>query len=198
MQWGRGDVAMLFESWYKTRQSTTYLINPSRPDVAPKTVFERSSEDYYGNPGNFLQKPNEFNSYSLLFSKDGKKLYLTGEGYSPEGNKPFLDEFDLKTFKTNRLWQADGIKTYEAIVRVVDPSRKQLITSIQGKTVNPNYFMRTGDKLRPLTNFPILMPHLWASARSRFATKGPMVLTFRQRFICRMAMTRSAMVRCQR
>lgn len=154
MQWGRNDVAMLFDNWYKTRQSTTYLINPSRPDVAPKVVFERSTEDYYGNPGNFLQKPNQYNSYSLWFSKDGKKLYLTGEGYSPEGNKPFLDEFNLKTFKTNRLWQADGVKTYEAIVRVVDPSRKQLITSIQGKTVNPNYFMRTGDKLRPLSNFP--------------------------------------------
>ncbi len=154
IQWGRSDVAMLFDYWWKTRQSVCYLINPSRPDAPPRTVFERSTEDYYGDPGNFLQKPNQFDAYSLWFSKDGKKLYLTGEGYSPEGNRPFLDEFNLKTFKTNRLWQADGVDTYEAIVRVVNPGQKQLITSIQAKTVNPNYFMRTGDKLRPLSHFP--------------------------------------------
>jgi dipeptidyl aminopeptidase/acylaminoacyl peptidase len=154
INWGGGDVAMLYDYWWKTRKTTCYLINPSQPNAEPRIVFDRSTEDYYGDPGNFLLRRNDFDAYTLLFSADGKKLYLTGEGYSPEGNKPFLDEFNLKTFKTKRLWQAEGVSTYEAIVRVVDPDKKQFITSIQAKTVNPNFFMRTGDKLRALSHFP--------------------------------------------
>ncbi|PKP49180.1 MAG: S9 family peptidase [Bacteroidetes bacterium HGW-Bacteroidetes-11] len=152
--WGNEEVAILYDYWWKTRRTSAYLINPSAPTQGPRVIYDRSTEDYYGDPGDFLQKRNNFDRYALWFSNDGKKLFLQGEGYSPEGNKPFVDEFDLKSFKTKRLWQADGISTYESIVRVVDPSKIQLITSIEEKTVNPNYFMRTGKKLRALTQFP--------------------------------------------
>ncbi|MDY0102472.1 MAG: prolyl oligopeptidase family serine peptidase [Lentimicrobium sp.] len=154
INWGRNDVAMLYDYWWKTRKSTCYLIDPSKPEMKPRMIFDRSTEDYYGDPGNFLLRRNNFDAYTLWFSDDGKKLYLTGQGYSPEGNKPFLDEFTLKTSKIKRLWQADGISTYENIVRVVDPRQPQLITSIQAKTINPNFFMRTGKNLRPLSHFP--------------------------------------------
>lgn len=152
--WGNENVAILYDSWWKTRRTTSYLLNPSVPDQEPRLIYDRSTEDYYGDPGNFLQERNTYDRNALRFSKDGKKLYLGGEGYSPGGNKPFLDEFDLKTFKTRRLWQADGISTYESIVRVVDPAKKVLITSIEGKTLNPNYFLRKGNKLSALTQFP--------------------------------------------
>jgi hypothetical protein len=35
----------------------------------------------------------------LKMDKRGKKLFLIGEGYLPESNRPFLDEFDIATFK---------------------------------------------------------------------------------------------------
>lgn len=153
VMWGDEKTALITDGWWKTRRTATYLINPSGGSESRKMIFDRSTEDYYGNPGNFLQKRNHLNSYSLWFSADKKKLYLEGEGFSPDGNRPFLDEFDLKTHKTKRLWQADGVSTYETIARVVNPESKQLITSIESQTEIPNYYLRTGKALRKLTNF---------------------------------------------
>jgi dipeptidyl aminopeptidase/acylaminoacyl peptidase len=82
----------------------------------------------------------------LEFSKDGKKLYLEGEGCSPEGNKPFLDEFEIATKKTKRLWRADGKSTYETIVKVLDIEKKLLITSIEAPKTMPNLFIRNFGK----------------------------------------------------
>ncbi|MBW6490031.1 MAG: prolyl oligopeptidase family serine peptidase [Lentimicrobium sp.] len=154
ISWGNENIAILYDGWRKNRRSISYLIDPSIRNVNPQIIFDRSTEDYYGNPGTFLLKQNDFDAFTLWFSADGKKIFLRGEGYSPEGNKPFLDEFNLKTFKTKRLWQADGLTTYESIIRVVDPENKLLITSIEGKTQNPNYFLRKGNKISTLTQFP--------------------------------------------
>ena len=154
MTWGNENLAFVYDYWWKTRNAVTYRINPSLENEMPEVIFDRSSEDYYGDPGDFLTKRNAFNVYVLQTPADGSKLYLLGEGYSPEGNKPFVDEFDLKSLKTKRLWQADGISTYESIVRVIDPVKKKMITSVEGKTQNPNYYLRTGKNLKPLTAFP--------------------------------------------
>lgn len=154
VDWGNDDLALVTEGWWRTRKETTYLVNPSNTRIEKKVLFERSTEDAYNDPGNFLVKRNQFNSYSLWFSDDGKKLYLQGEGYSPEGNRPFLDEIELKSLKKKRLWQADGISTYESIVRVIDPGKRKMLTSIESMTINPNFFIRTGKSLRQLTYFP--------------------------------------------
>jgi len=38
---------------------------------------------------------------------DGKRqLLMSGQGASPEGNKPFLDLLDIDTKETTRLWQS--------------------------------------------------------------------------------------------
>lgn len=152
--WGSENIAMLYDNWWKTRKTVTYIIDPSKENPDPTIVFDRSSEDYYGDPGDFLTRKNKFRSNALWISPDGQQLYLQGEGYSPEGNKPFVDEFDLKTLKSKRLWQAAGVNTYEAVVRVVDPLKLKLITSIESREQNPNFFLRTGKKLQSLTAFP--------------------------------------------
>lgn len=152
--WGNQKMAVIYDYWWKNRNTITYFIDPSKENADPKIVFNRSTEDYYGDPGDFLTKRNQYNERTLWFSSDGKKLYLQGEGYSPEGNKPFVDEFDIKQLKSHRLWQADGISTYESIVRVVDPTAKKMITSVESKEQNPNFFLRTNQKLKPLTSFP--------------------------------------------
>ncbi|HAN78100.1 MAG TPA: S9 family peptidase, partial [Bacteroidales bacterium] len=119
-------------------------------------IADRNTEDLYTEPGDFQSVKNAMNQYVLKFSKNGKKLYLVGEGYSPEGNKPFLDEFDLATKKTKRLWQADGISTYEQIIDVIDYEKGILLTAIESKTENMNYYIRTIGAKAPvkITNFP--------------------------------------------
>lgn len=157
IQFGKTDFALVEDYWWKNRQTRTLMINPGQDNPSPKVVFERSSEDEYGNPGDFLTEENAWHRQVLKFSKDGKRLFLAGEGCSPEGNRPFLDECNLSDFKTRRLWRADGKTTYESIVRVLDPEKNQLITSIQSSKVIPNLFIRDFGKkgtLRQITFRP--------------------------------------------
>ena len=155
--WGNAQIAILNEGWWKTRDMASYMFNPSNAKQAPRVIEKRSTQELYGQLGNFATELTENGRYRLLkFDKKGKKLYLTGEGYSSEGNRPFVDEFDLATFKTKRLWRAEGKSTYESIVRVTDWEKLTMITSIEGQTINPNYHYRTvGQKTtKQITNFP--------------------------------------------
>jgi dipeptidyl aminopeptidase/acylaminoacyl peptidase len=144
--WGDDNTAILYDNWWKTRNEKAYLINPAQPNDNPKIIFDHSFEDLYADPGNFVTAPNAFNRNTILFSKDKKKVYLQGEGYSSEGNKPFLDEFDLNTYKTTRLWQAEGKNTYESIFRILDLDKKTMITRIESPKQFPNYFIRNWGK----------------------------------------------------
>ncbi|MBK8640980.1 MAG: S9 family peptidase [Saprospiraceae bacterium] len=142
------NLAIVEDRWWKNRNTKTYIIDPSNSldsvsSKSIKVIFDRSSEDLYNNPGSFISKYDEkSNREVLLLSKDHKKAYLNGEGYSPVGNRPFLDEIDLSSFVRTRLWQADGVSTYEKLVRVLDINSKLLLTSIQSPTSFPNLYIR--------------------------------------------------------
>lgn len=150
ISFGTEQIAIVSDYWWKTRNSKTYLIDPSRSQQEGRILYDRNTQDLYSDPGDFLNTYNQFNKEVLQLSKDGKKLYLTGEGYSPEGNKPFIDEFDIATAKSKRLWRADGISTYEYVVRVTDIDKKTAITSIESPKIYPNLYLRNfGSSAKP-------------------------------------------------
>jgi dipeptidyl aminopeptidase/acylaminoacyl peptidase len=155
--WGRADYAIVYDEFWKTRNQKTYIINPSKENRDPKILWDRSSEDAYTDPGSFHTSKNKMGTYTLHFAKDGKTLFLDGEGCAPEGNRPFFDAFDITTGKTKRLWRADGVNTYEQIMRIIDPEKRLLLTMIESPTVNPNFYLRiAGTKAAPraITQFP--------------------------------------------
>jgi dipeptidyl aminopeptidase/acylaminoacyl peptidase len=148
--WGDGSLAMISDNRWKDRRVRSYLIHPDQENPQPKLLFEYSSEDLYHLPGTFVTAPNAVGRELLLISKDRAKLYLVGEGFSPEGNRPFLDEYEIAAGKTKRLWWADGATTYETIARVLDVRKGVLLTRIEGPMRFPNYFIRTvGSKAQP-------------------------------------------------
>jgi len=154
--WGNDKIAIVYDRWIKNRNSITYLINPSIDNTKPAVLFDLSSEDLYKDPGNFVTTENEFGQNVLLIRKN-KYLFLTGEGYSPEGNRPFIDQYDLNKKTSKRLWRADGKETYEYIAEVLDIDKGLLITNSQSVEKNPQYFLRNiKKKIAPIqiTNFP--------------------------------------------
>lgn len=138
--WGNDQIAIASDRWWNTRNTKTYLFNPSNPNQKPAIIYDLNYNDRYANPGTFVTHHNELGKNSLLINKN--KLYLTGTGYSPEGIRPFFDEFDLKTNQTKRLWRADGKETLERIIDVIDAPKGVLLTSVESQTENPNYFIR--------------------------------------------------------
>ena len=41
VSWGDDDLAILYESWWKTRRSVWTLISPGNPQQPPKVLFDR-------------------------------------------------------------------------------------------------------------------------------------------------------------
>ncbi|HPA51208.1 MAG TPA: prolyl oligopeptidase family serine peptidase [Thermoanaerobaculia bacterium] len=154
--WGAGGVAVLSDFRWKDRNTKTYLAMADAGDSEPKVLFDLSSENLYALPGDFVTRVDGRGRPLLLTSRDGKRLFLSGEGYSPEGNRPFLDAYDVATGKTTRLWRADGTSTYERIVRVLDAERGVLLTRVEGSKLFPNYQVRNVKARiapRPVTSF---------------------------------------------
>ena len=97
--WGHGELALVSESWRKTRQTRTWSIAPDHPQKEKRKVFDRSYEDAYSNPGSPMLRRTSMGTYilaSVVDEKGGReRLVLDGQGATPQGDVPFLDLFDV-------------------------------------------------------------------------------------------------------
>lgn len=153
--WGTGSIAMISEYWWTTRKRITSQFQPDAPDKPLRLIFDLSAEDRYNDPGRFVFTRNAWGKNVLLTGKGGRYLYLTGTGASPQGNRPFIDRFDLKAKKPFRLWRSKA-PYYESISEVIDIRKNKVLTRREGKKVQPNYFIRNlkSGKLKQVTDFP--------------------------------------------
>ncbi|MEN1926190.1 S9 family peptidase [Luteimonas qiangzhengi] len=106
--WGNGDLALIDEFWWRDRQTRQWRIAPDHPQRAPELLFDRSSEDRYGDPGSPVLVADAAGNSRLLTSPDGSSLFLIGNGASPEGDRPFVDRFDLGSKETTRLFHSQA------------------------------------------------------------------------------------------
>jgi dipeptidyl aminopeptidase/acylaminoacyl peptidase len=88
-------------------------------------------------------------------------LYLSGQGASPSGSMPFLDEMEIKTLKTTRKWQCQA-PYYEIFYSFLDPTADRILTSRESNSEQPNYFIRDLKRknISQFTSFPHPFPQL--------------------------------------
>ena len=155
----RPDVALVREHQASRRWNRTWLINPNAPAEPSRLLWDVSAQDRYGDPGSPLLRPLT-NGFRVARVHEGS-LYLTGAGATPDGERPFLDTFNLVSLRTERLYQTDE-GGHESVVALLKPDASQFITRRESPTRPANYFIRTlADGARkPLTDFPDLMPQL--------------------------------------
>jgi dipeptidyl aminopeptidase/acylaminoacyl peptidase len=153
--WGTGDLAIIQEWWWSNRQEVTLAWAPDRPDSSPRVLFDRSWQDVYNDPGQFQTDLNEYGRNVLLVDTDGETLFLTGQGASSEGNRPFVDTYHLPTGETNRLWQSEP-PYYEIPLFFTDVARRRILTRRESRTEVPNFFVRDliDGQLSQVTYFP--------------------------------------------
>lgn len=125
------------------------------------TLFERSYEDSYTDPGQFSTQPNQYGRQVLLTNASGNLHYLSGQGASPEGNRPFIDEYDITTGKSNRLWRCEA-PYYEMLVEWLNRDEGLVLTRRESANEAPNYYIRNlkERKDNALTAFPHPYPAL--------------------------------------
>lgn len=150
--WGNDKMAVAVDYWWNTRNTKTYLFNPSDASVKPKVIWDRNYQDQYSDPGDLVTKRNAFGKDVLALN--GSKAYLVGEGFSEEGQFPFVDEINLKTFATEHLYKSEYTDKLENLIEY-DPAMQRILVRIESKSEYPNYYFRNLKKtaLDQLTSF---------------------------------------------
>ncbi len=154
IQWGDNQTAIAFDYWWNTRNTKTYLFNPSNPDQEPAILWDRSYQDQYSDPGDFVTTRNEFNRSVLEINKG--KVYLMGAGYTAKGQFPFVDQMDLKTKNLKRLYESTYTDKMERLYSAIDIKQGKILVRIESQTEYPNYYfrdIRKKDNLTPITAF---------------------------------------------
>ena len=159
VEWGDGQHALVEERWHKSRRSQTYWVQPDAPESAPVTLFDRSSEDRYSDPGRPLHKMLPNGRSPMLMSADHQTIYLSGSGASPEGDRPFLDEFRLDGRQATRLFRSQA-PFYERPVRLLKADSVQMLILRESPDSPPNLCLRQGDEVKALTDFAHPAPQL--------------------------------------
>jgi dipeptidyl aminopeptidase/acylaminoacyl peptidase len=126
-----------------------YLDDPS---AQAKLVFSRNAQDRYKDPGMPLMK--RLPTGGMVLQQSGDYLFLSGTGSTPQGDRPFLDRMNLKTWETERLFRAGG-QGYETVVGLLNADGSRFLTSFETPTTPPNLFIRQkGSETRTaVTNF---------------------------------------------
>jgi dipeptidyl aminopeptidase/acylaminoacyl peptidase len=153
--WADDAFALVTESWLRTRTVRTWRVAPGSPGGKRELLSERSSQDRYADPGRPVTTRNPAGRIVLQRSPDGSKIYLNGLGASPDGDRPFLDEYNLVSKQTRRLWRS-APPAYEEFVIFTDATLTRALTQRQTATEPENYFLRTlaTGELTVLTAFP--------------------------------------------
>lgn len=154
IMWANDNIAIVADSWYDTRNTKAYLFNPSNLSLAPKIIEDRNSQDIYSDPGNFEMKKNEFGRYVIAI--ENNKGYLIGDGFTKDGQFPFIDEYDFSTLKKTRLYTSTMKDKKEDLLSIEDFKKGDVLVMIQSKNEYPNYYLRnikSKNKLTPITAF---------------------------------------------
>ncbi|MHA7059097.1 alpha/beta hydrolase family protein [Aquimarina sp. M1] len=155
IQWSNNkEIAFVYDYWWNTRNTKTYIFNPNNPSETPKIIHDRNYQDRYSDPGNFVTVRNEFGR-SIVAINMGK-VYLTGDGYSQEGQFPFIDQLNLESNTTKRVYKSSYTDKIENIYFATNLEKGEFLVRIESSSEYPNYYIRNinvKDEVKQITNF---------------------------------------------
>jgi dipeptidyl aminopeptidase/acylaminoacyl peptidase len=159
--WGERDGLVFFADYERDKRwSRTFMLNADKPGEPAKIVWSRNVQDRYNDPGTPVSRLNA--AGRRVMWQNGDNIYLVGNGASSEGDRPFLDRFNLKTLKAERIFRSEAT-AYETPVALLTDDASQFITRRETPTEAGNYFIRSADAsaaAKPLTTFPDATPQL--------------------------------------
>jgi len=131
--WTDRGVMLVSENDRKTRRTRTWIIESPR---ARRMIFDRSQEDRYADPGQPVRRRGTGTILQV-----GDDIYLSGNGASPSGDRPFLDRFSLVNDMKTRVFQSAD-KAYEQFVALLDDNATRVLIRRETPQDAPNYFVR--------------------------------------------------------
>ena len=163
ISWGRGDLALLHESWWKSRRTKTWLIAPDNAGAEARLLWDRDAQDRYSDPGRPMLVSDDRGRSLLHTSADGGSLFLAGAGASPEGDRPFVDRFEVASGKATRLFHSQAPR-YATPVALLDAQGRSLLLGRESPDEPTNFYVQSltdaTAQPRALTHFAHPLPQL--------------------------------------
>ncbi len=168
--WSSDDVALVTTWWWPTRTYRTWRLHPGSPATPPEKLFDYSWEDRYHDPGSPVTTLDDRGRSVLRTTGGGSTFFLIGDGASPEGDRPFLDTYDLSTGSSERLFRSEA-PHYERPWEVLDDGGRTILVRREAVEEPPNFFVFDVPKgggadgaehhpVRQVTHFPDPTPQL--------------------------------------
>ncbi|CAN5873468.1 S9 family peptidase [soil metagenome] len=139
-QFGENAGMMLFYDYNRdTQKRRIFMTDYRNANDKPKLISDLNVRDRYNDLGQPVLKtlPNG----KSVIDQFGDYIFLTGQGASPEGDKPFLRQLNLKTLATEEIFRSSGDE-YETVIALIDENGARFITRKESQTVPPNLYMR--------------------------------------------------------
>lgn len=137
------------------RWTRAFAVDLGQPGEVPQLLWERNVQDRYKDPGTPVLRAG--GDGGML--QHGDYLYFAGSGASPQGDRPFLDRYNVKTHQSERLFRS-GEDSYEIFEALLDDAGTKFLTRRESPAEPPNYYIRSGSTLKPLTAYRDPAPQL--------------------------------------
>ena len=146
----------------------TFMIDLSQPGSAPQEIWGRNQQDRYRDPGSPVGRDGaggggrgggQRGGAGGGMKQSGDWIFLKGDGATPQGDRPFLDRFNLRTRQTERIFRCDET-SYETVEAILDDEGKRLITKRETPNDPPNFFLVDNGRRTALTSVKDPAPEL--------------------------------------
>lgn len=131
---GDGQLVLASEVDRQTRTERVWSLDINKLSEPGTLVYERSIQDEYDNPGRAVAEMT-IDGRSVMRFRNGR-LFLSGRGASPKGDRPFLDSWVVTSGEKERLFEsADG--RHETFMGFVGTGTKEFLIRSESKTDAP-------------------------------------------------------------
>jgi dipeptidyl aminopeptidase/acylaminoacyl peptidase len=158
IEYTNSGIALLNENDRASRRTRTWILYPNaaaalgapfEPGAAPRKVWDRKQDAAYDNPGTPVTRRNAGGGGggrggggdASPIVQNGDYIYLSGEGASPEGDRPFLDRLNVKTLQTERIFRSSA-ESLESFVAPLNDEMTRFLTRYETQKEAPNFYAR--------------------------------------------------------
>src|SRR5436190_2166083 len=160
-------IGLLTENDRVSRRTRTWILEAG---AQPRKLWDRRQDAAYENPGTPVARRSAAPAaagggrganINTPIIQSGDFIYLTGEGASPEGDRPFLDRLNLKTLQTERVFRS-GSESLETFIAPLDDGMTRFLTRYETQKEPPNYYVRNREATgrRQVTDFKDPQPQI--------------------------------------
>ncbi|MEO6589592.1 MAG: S9 family peptidase, partial [Pyrinomonadaceae bacterium] len=139
-QFGETAGMMLFYDYNRDNQHRRiFMLDYRNANDKPKLISDLNTRDRYNDLGQPVMKT--LANGKNVIQQNGENIFLTGQGSSAEGDRPFLREMNLQDLKIREIFRS-GKDNYETVIALLN-NNYGVITRRENQSEPPNLYLQS-------------------------------------------------------